>query len=147
MTCQENEPEKNDMSVAELQDRLGTAPLTQMVTGSVTGPPEYDTDLANDTQCVTRGEYVPYENDCERVDRLGKAPKTQIVNGDKASTIGLGTATPIPSQSLAKGEAVANKQIELEQDGMLCEGVGTSMTNMDMGVVRGEINYCLWAQT
>ena len=71
VTCQEIEPEKYDMNVAELQDRLGTAPQTQMVTGSMPGRPEYDTDLANDTQCVTRGKCVSYENDCEREDMLG----------------------------------------------------------------------------
>ena len=90
------------------------------MTGCVTRPPEFDTDLAHDTQSVKRGRNVPCERTDEREDRLGIALQTQIVNEDKASPVELGTATPISTQSVAIGGVVENKENDLEPDGMIC---------------------------
>jgi hypothetical protein len=109
---------------------VGLAPLTQIVTGYITRPPEFDTYLAQDTQSVKRGRNVSYDRTDECEERI--ALQTQIVNGDNGSKVEFGTATPISTQCVATGGVVANKENERERDCMIYEGLGTDMT--DIGV-------------
>ena len=73
----------------ELHSGLGTAPLTQIVTGAVTKPPELDTGSTHDTQIVTGGESVPIVEIDKFENMLGTAPQTQRVTGEVTTITGL----------------------------------------------------------
>ena len=99
----------------DLQTRLGTAPLTHIVTEDVTSRKEFGTVSPITTQGVANGENVTCNgNDVNLDSGLGTAPLTQIVTGDVIGMTGLDTILPKCARGVASGENESDHGCDME---------------------------------